>query len=93
MEGWAELYFRTDADQVADNKVLPYAVNCEEHKKIIFFVNRLKDAGFTLVPTSTGTPSLMTSFLVNLEFKNTIRYLIPSTFPVSVTGYIVLRSL
>ena len=87
MEGWAEMYYRTEADREAENKVLPYAVNCKEQKRIGILVNRLKDAGFTLVPTSTGTPSLMTSFLVNLEFK------IPSTFPVSVTGYIVLRSL
>ena len=91
MEGWAEMYYRTEADREAENKVLPYAVNCKEQKRIGILVNRLKDAGFTLVPTSTGTPSLMTSFLVNLEFK--IRYHIPSTFPVSVTGYIVLRSL
>ena len=69
MEGWAEMYYRTEADREAENKVLPYAVNCKEQKRIGILVNRLKDAGFTLVPTSTGTPSLMTSFLVNLEFK------------------------
>ncbi len=84
MDGWAELYYRTDADQEADNKVLPYAVNCEEHKKINFLVNRLKDAGFTLVPTSTGTPSLMTSFLVNIEFKK--YYKIPYPVHFSCVG-------
>ena len=49
MEGWAEMYYRTEADREAENKVLPYAVNCKEQKRIGILVNRLKDAGFTLL--------------------------------------------
>lgn len=84
MEGWAEMYYRTEADREAENKVLPYAVNCKEQKRIGILVNWLKDAGFTLVPTSTGKPSLMTSFLVNLEFKK--YYKIPYPVHFSCVG-------
>ena len=84
MRGWAEMYYRTEADREAENKVLPYSVNCKEQKRIGILVNRLKDAGFTLVPTSTGTPSLMTSFLVNLEFKK--YYKIPYPVHFSCVG-------
>ena len=63
MEGWAEMYYRTEADREAENKVLPYAVNCKEQK---------------------STPSLMTSFLVNLEFKK--YYKIPYPVHFSCVG-------
>ena len=70
MDGWAELYYRTENDYKAkENKVLPYSVNCGEHKNIGVLVNILKDAGFSYVVTTTGAPSLMTSFLVNLKFR------------------------
>ena len=60
MDGWAELYYRTENDYKAkENKVLPYSVNCGEHKNIGVLVNILKDAGFSYVVTTTGAPSLM----------------------------------
>ena len=39
MEGWAEMFYRTEADREAENKVLPYAVNCKEQKRIGILVN------------------------------------------------------
>jgi len=70
VEGWAETYYRTEEDfQAGRNKVLPYAVNCKVQQNIGILTDRLKAAGFTYAPTYTGVPSLMTSFLVNMEFK------------------------
>lgn len=70
MDGWAQTYYRTEEDyKQGTNKVLPYAVNCKEHKRISILTKALNDAGFTYACTFTGTPSLMTSFLVNTEFK------------------------
>lgn len=70
MDGWAKTYYRTEEDYVnRKNKVLPYAVNCKEQKRIGLLTKALKDANFSYAHTYTGTPSLMTSFLINLEFK------------------------
>ena len=70
MDGWAETYYRTDEDyENGLNKVLPYAVNCKAKEKIGILTKALKDAGFTYAVTSTGIPSMMTSFLINMEFK------------------------
>lgn len=81
MDGWAELYYRTENDYKAkENKVLPYSVNCGEHKNIGVLVNILKDAGFSYVVTTTGTPSLMTSFLVNLKFRKYYKVPYPVRF-------------
>ena len=81
MDGWAELYYRTENDYKAkENKVLPYSVNCGEHKNIGILVNILKDAGFSYVVTTTGTPSLMTSFLVNLKFRKYYKVPYPVRF-------------
>ena len=81
MDGYAELYYRTEEDYKAKkNKVLPYSVNCGEHKNIGVLVNLLKDAGFSYVVTTTGTPSQMTSFLVNLEFKKYYKLPYPVRF-------------
>lgn len=81
MDGWAELYYRTENDYKAkENKVLPYSVNCGEHKNIGVLVNILKDAGFSYVVTTTGAPSLMTSFLVNLKFRKYYKVPYPVRF-------------
>ena len=81
MDGYAELYYRTEAEHKNEsNKVLPYAVNSEEHKDIGILVNMLNDAGFTFVLTTTGTPNLMTTFLINLDFKKYYKIPYPVKF-------------
>ena len=70
MDSLFELYYRTEEDfEKERNRVLPYAVNCGELKRIGLLTSSLKEAGFTAVLTGTGIPSRMTSFLINLEFK------------------------
>ncbi len=74
-----ELYYRTEEDFWKEqNKVLPYAVNCQELKRIDKLVKLLRAEGFSFVPTLKGFPNQMTTFLVNLDFKK--YYKIP--FPV-----------
>ena len=70
MDGYAELYYRTEADyKVKRNEVLPYAVNCKEYNNIGILVNTLKEAGFSFVLETSGTPSLMTTFLGSSGFS------------------------
>jgi hypothetical protein len=81
MDGYAELYYRTEADyKVKRNEVLPYAVNCKEYNNIGILVNTLKEAGFSFVLETSGTPSLMTTFLVNLDFKKYYKIPYPVKF-------------
>ena len=70
MDGWTETYYRTEEDYInSRNKVLPYAVNCKTPERVGILSKALKEAGFTYAVTFTGTPSMMTSFLVNMAFK------------------------
>ena len=70
MDSLFELYYRSEEDYTKkQNIVLPYAVNCEELKRIVLLTAPLKEAGFTPVPTGTGVPNRMTTFLINLDFR------------------------
>ena len=81
MDGWAETYYRNERDYTnGKNKVLPYAVNCQEKERIGLLTKRLKAEGYTYAASLTDISNQITTFLVNTEFKKYAKIPFPAKY-------------